>query len=102
MIKWDNLVMLPIAGYVMWPAAVLVPGGLLLLAYFFNRKVFILFTAIAWGLYGIYEALMKARILCTGECNIRVDLLLIIPLLYILSIVSAVKFFRKKVPHGPA
>jgi hypothetical protein len=35
----------------------------------------------AWIGYAIYEALMQARILCSGECNIRVDLLLIWPAL---------------------
>jgi hypothetical protein len=40
----------------------------------------------AWGIYAVYEGLMYARILCTGECNIRVDLLLIWPLLLALSI----------------
>lgn len=35
--------------------------------------------AIAWLVYALYEYLMAARVLCTGECNIRVDLLLIFP-----------------------
>jgi hypothetical protein len=32
-------------------------------------------------LYAIYEYLMYARVLCSGDCNIRIDLVLIYPLL---------------------
>ncbi len=41
-----------------------------------------------------------ARILCSGECNIRVDLLLVIPVLWIVSIVALVKLLRTKGRHG--
>jgi hypothetical protein len=40
-------------------------------------------AGIAWLLYAAYEFGMKRRWLCSGECNIRVDLLLIYPLLVI-------------------
>jgi hypothetical protein len=36
-----------------------------------------------WLLYAGYEYLMFTRVLCTGECNIRVDLLLIYPVLLV-------------------
>jgi hypothetical protein len=39
-----------------------------------------------WALYGGYEYLMHFRVLCSGECNIRVDLLLIYPLLLAASL----------------
>lgn len=32
-------------------------------------------TGAFWFLYCLYEYAMKYRILCTGECNIRIDLL---------------------------
>lgn len=38
-------------------------------------------VALGWGGYAVYEYLMYRRVLCTGECNIRVDLLLLYPLL---------------------
>ena len=38
-----------------------------------------------WALYMVYEYLMYARVLCSGECNIRVDLLLLYPLLLVAS-----------------
>lgn len=46
-------------------------------------------AAVIWLLYGVYEYSMHRRWLCSGECNIRVDLLLIYPLLIILSFVAA-------------
>ena len=42
-----------------------------------------------WVLYAAYETGMQQRWLCTGECNIRVDLLLIFPVLLISSIGAA-------------
>jgi formate hydrogenlyase subunit 3/multisubunit Na+/H+ antiporter MnhD subunit len=46
-------------------------------------------TGAVWVLYAGYETGMQQRWLCTGECNIRVDLLLIFPLLLICSIGAA-------------
>ena len=45
-----------------------------------GRKAFLV-LAVMWVAYTAYEYLMYARVLCSGECNIRVDLLLIYPLL---------------------
>ena len=53
-------------------------------------------AAVAWAGYGVYEYLMYARILCTGECNIRVDLLLFYPLLLVLAVVAVVQGFRAR------
>jgi hypothetical protein len=38
-----------------------------------------------WAFYSVYEYLMKFRILCSGECNIRIDLLAIYPFLIFLT-----------------
>ena len=40
-----------------------------------------LVLALLWIAYAVYEYLMYTRVLCSGECNIRVDLLLLYPLL---------------------
>jgi hypothetical protein len=40
-----------------------------------------LVLAVLWVAYAFYEYLMFTRTLCTGECNIRIDLLLIYPVL---------------------
>lgn len=44
-----------------------------------SKRRVLLNLAILWVAYALYEYLMYARILCSGECNIRVDLLLIYP-----------------------
>jgi hypothetical protein len=53
-------------------------------------------TALAWLAYTAWETGMKLRLLCSGECNIRVDLLLIYPLLLLLSIASVVVVLRRR------
>lgn len=100
--KWENLIFLPFVGFIQWPLAALVPAALLGAAFFFNRRTLFAVTALLWLGYAIYESLMKARVLCSGECNIRVDLLLISPLLWILTIVAIVQFFRRRRPDGAA
>lgn len=45
-------------------------------------------VCVLWLLYGVYEHLIHARVLCSGECNIRVDLLLIYPVLLCASVVA--------------
>ena len=75
-----------------YPLLALVPAVL----FFYLHSVFkarlVLVTAIAWLMYVPYEYGMKLRLLCSGECNIRVDLLLIYTLLAALSLASLVTF----------
>ena len=52
-------------------------------------------TAGAWLLYGLYEYMMYFRIWCSGDCNIRVDLLLIYPVLILLAIAGIVSAVRR-------
>jgi hypothetical protein len=51
----------------------------------------LLVAASAWALYAAWEWLVRVR---TPEANIRVDLLLLWPVLLIVSIVAAVKALR--------
>lgn len=53
------------------------------------------FAATIWAAYGCYEYLMHTRVLCSGECNIRIDLLLIYPLLLLISVWAAVSSFMR-------
>jgi hypothetical protein len=46
-----------------------------------SAKTGFLTLALLWLAYAIYEYLMYARVLCSGECNIRIDLLVIYPVL---------------------
>jgi len=101
-VKWENLVFLPFVGFIQWPLAALAPAAILGAGFFLNRRKLIGITALLWLGYAVYESLMKARVLCSGECNIRVDLLLISPLLWILTIVAIVQLFRGKPTNGAA
>jgi len=51
-------------------------------------------VGILWLLYSAYELGMKQRWLCSGECNIRIDLLLIYPVLLLGSAAAIVSLFR--------
>ena len=53
-------------------------------------------AAAAWLLYAAYELGMKRRILCSGECNIRIDLLVIHPALVLLSLAAIVAVARRR------
>jgi hypothetical protein len=51
-------------------------------------------VGVIWLLYAAYETAMRLRWLCSGECNIRVDLLLIYPLLLAATVVGIVSLLR--------
>lgn len=70
------------------PFLAIVPAVLSALLYRVRKQKLLLITALAWLGYGIYETGMYLRILCGGECNIRVDLLVIYPLLAGLTLVA--------------
>ena len=53
-------------------------------------------AGVVWLLYAVYETGMKQRWLCSGECNIRVDLLLVYPLLLVLTVIGVVSLLRTR------
>ena len=59
-------------------------------------------AGILWLLYAGYEFGMKQRWLCSGECNIRVDLLLIYPLLLIGLVAAVISLLRAPTRSGQA
>jgi len=71
-----------------WLAAI--PTALFFGLYAWSRARMALVAGVAWGLYLSYEWSMKLRILCSGECDIRIDLLALYPLLAILSLIALV------------
>lgn len=77
-----------------WLAAI--PGGSLVVLYSVTRKRVVLLAAGSWFCYLPYEWGMKLRILCSGECNIRVDLLLIYPFLLLISLAAFFVFLRDR------
>lgn len=75
-----------------YPWLALAPAALLFCLHAISKARVTLVTGIAWLAYIPYEYAMKFRLLCSGECNIRVDLLLIHPALMALSIASLIVF----------
>ena len=63
--------------FIEYPLLTVLPSIAFLGLYRVTRRPFVVVVALAWLLYGIYEYAMHERILCSGECNIRVDLLAI-------------------------
>jgi hypothetical protein len=88
--------------FILLPAGALAIAAVFLVLYLRSKSATCLVTAAIWALYFIYESLMQARILCTGECNIRVDLLLIYPFLLILSLLAIVLFLFRRNRASPA
>jgi hypothetical protein len=73
------------------PWLALLPAALFAAAYLVFRRRLMLIAAAAWLLYFLYEEAMRLRILCTGECNIRIDLLLVVyPLLALVSVAGLI------------
>ena len=83
-----------LSSFIGWPALAAVPAAVFLLLYRRVGRPVVRAAAIVWLCYGLYEYGMKRRILCSGECNIRVDLLLIYPALLVLSVVAGVAAVR--------
>lgn len=76
------------------PWAALAPAALFGLLHARVRVRWVAGSAILWLLYACYEFGMRQRWLCSGECNIRIDLLLIYPLLIIVSLAALVAGIR--------
>jgi hypothetical protein len=81
--------------FVEYPWLALIVAGAFALLWYFRRRRSAAFSALLWAGYASYEYLMYARILCSGECNIRVDLLVIYPLLLLVSLWAAVSSLRQ-------
>jgi hypothetical protein len=75
-----------------WLAAI--PGAGFLALWAASRRRIVLVAAAAWLLYVPYEYGMKWRILCSGECNIRVDLLMLYPTLAVLAFLGILSALR--------
>jgi hypothetical protein len=77
-----------------FPFLALLPATLFAFFYIRSRCGVTLVAALAWLAYFPYEQAMKLRILCTGECNIRVDLLLFYPVLAIVSVMAVAAYLQ--------
>ena len=98
--SFDALVFQTFAPFIQWPLGAFIPAGAFAAAFAWNRRALALVAAIAWALYATLETLNKARITCSGECNIRIDLLVIYPALWIVSIAGIVALFAGRRRRG--
>lgn len=79
---------------IQWPWLALVPACAFALAWVRCRRASVLVAALAWLAYFAYELGIWLRVLCKGECNIRVDLLVFYPVLLALSAWAVVAILR--------
>jgi len=83
-----------VATFIAFPFLALVVGMVFVVLWRWRNTVSALFAGLLWLIYGGYEYLMHTRVLCSGECNIRVDLLVIYPFLLLVSLAAAWKVVR--------
>jgi hypothetical protein len=84
--------------FIAFPWLALVPALTFALLGYRSRRVLPWVVAVVWLLYTAYETAMARRILCSGECNIRVNLLLLYPVLAAFSIAAAITARRARRP----
>ncbi|MGH2662056.1 MAG: hypothetical protein ACRDH8_04485 [Actinomycetota bacterium] len=70
-----------------WVASI--PFMLFLLTFLVRRDWWVFGALSVWALYGVWEALIQYQVTCDAECNIRVDLLLIFPVVIVASVIGA-------------
>lgn len=68
----------------------------LALLFVWRRQRSAAIASAAWAIYCGYEYLMYTRVFCTGECNIRVDLLLMYPILIVLTLYAVIRNIRSR------
>ena len=88
----------PLALFIEYPWLAAIIGVLFVAAGWRRRRWGIIVAGLVWAVYSAYEAGMHQRWLCTGECNIRVDLLLIYPVLLLISAGALWSLYRARVP----
>lgn len=74
------------------PWLALIPAVFFVLLFLASGSKLALATGVFWIVYSFYEYGMKYRFMCTGECNIRIDLLLLYPSLLAASLGGFVSF----------
>jgi len=79
------------------PLLAAVPVAVFVALFAVSRKLLVLIAAVAWLAYLPYEYAMKLRLLCSGDCNIRLDLMVLYPALLIISVVGLAVFARARV-----
>jgi len=85
--------------FIAYPELALIPAFALFGLYAWRRSRAALLVTVIWLLYAVYEYLMRERVLCSGECNIRIDLFLLYPVLLFATISAIMRsFLRSRQP----
>jgi hypothetical protein len=61
-----------------------------------NRRRLIAITSALWALYTLYELSISLGFTCPEGCNIRVDLIIIFPILLIMSALGIIFYFLRR------
>lgn len=77
-----------------WPWLAAIPAVLFGGAYYCYRKLFMLVAAFSWAAYACYEVSIRLHWLCSGDCSIRIDLLLLYPLLLLVTLIGVISVVR--------
>jgi hypothetical protein len=88
--------------FIEYPALAAAIGVVLFVLGRRSRRRLAVGVGIAWLVYGLYEFGMKQRWLCGGECNIRIDLLVIHPVLLIGLVAAGVSLVRAPAGTPPS
>lgn len=88
--------------FIKFPFLAAAVGLLLLGVGWCMRRRITVGAGVMWLLYALYELGMKRRWLCSGECNIRIDLLVIYPILLLGLAAAAVGLLRDRAGRPPA
>jgi hypothetical protein len=93
----------PVAIFIAYPALAALVGGVLLALGRWRHRRIASTVGVLWILYAAWETGMRQRWLCSGECNIRVDLLLVYPALLLGLVAAFVSLARsgRASPAGP-
>jgi hypothetical protein len=83
-----------------YPLLALAPAAVFAALFALSKSRIAIAVGLLWFAYFPYEYAMKLRILCSGECNIRIDLLALYPILILASLagvaMSAAAIWRKR------
>jgi hypothetical protein len=74
------------------PLLALAPAAVFFVMFAISRSRLVLTAGLSWLVYFPYEYGMTLRILCSGECNVRIDLLALYPALILVSLAGLVMF----------
>jgi hypothetical protein len=93
-VTFAAIVYSPFAVFVRQPLLALIPAAVFAVLYRVSSRPAVGAAAVLWLLYALYEYGIHRRWLCSGECNIRVDLLLLCPVLWLVSLAAGIAGFN--------